>query len=131
MRTSAKFLTAVAVAGLVAVTGSAFTAGGLGANPAAQFVGGKVTQSVVGTTVTGVVYDTDEAANTISSVTLTFGNELVDGKTPTLVFGGTGTQPYACAAVASGVGANTSVCTPTTLGSPAANTVDSTTITVA
>lgn len=129
MRTSSKFLSAVAVAGLVAATGSAFTAGGLGSNPADQFVGGNVAQNVVGTTVTSVVYDTDEAANTISSVTLTFGNELVDGKTPTLVFGGTGTQPYTCAAVTVAVGANTSLCSPT--GAAAANTVDSTTITVA
>jgi hypothetical protein len=128
MRTSSKFLSAVAVAGLVAATGSAFTAGGLGANPAAQFVGGSVAQNVVGTTVTSVVYANNEAANTISSVTLSFGNELVDGKTPTLVFGGTGAQPYTCAAVTVAVGTNTSVCSPNLTA--AANTVDSTTITV-
>ncbi len=129
MRNSSKFLSAVAVAGLVAATGSAFTAGGMGANPAAQFVGGSVAQNVVGTTVTSVVYDTDEAANTITNVTLTFGNELVDGKTPTLVFGGTGAQAYTCTAVTVAVGANTSVCSPNLTA--AANTVDSTTITVA
>jgi hypothetical protein len=124
-----KFFAALAVAGVVAAGGSAFTGGGIGSNPADQFVGGNVAQNVVGTTVTGVAYDTDEAANTITSVTLTFGNELVDGKTPTLDFTGTGDQPYTCAAVAVGVGLNTSVCTPT--GTAAANTVSSTTITVA
>jgi hypothetical protein len=128
MRTSSKLFGALAVAGTVAATGSAFTAGGLGASPADEFVGGSVAQNIVGTTVTGVAYDTDEAANTISSVTLTFGNDLVDGKTPTLVFGGTGAQPYTCAEVTVAVGANTSLCSPDDVA--AANTVGSSTITV-
>jgi hypothetical protein len=90
-----------------------------------------VTQQVEGTTVTGVAYDTDEATNTITSVTLTFGNELVDGKTPTLVFSGTGAKGYTCAMVATGLGNNTSQCLPTVPAEPAANTVDGTKITVA
>ena len=129
MRNSTTLFSSIAVAGVDAATGSAFTGGGLGSNPADQFVGGSVAQTVVGSTVTGVAYDTNEAANTITSVTLTFGNELVDGKTPTLVFGGTGATAYACAAVTVAEGSNTSVCTPA--GAAAANTVSSTTITVA
>jgi hypothetical protein len=129
MRTSSKLLSALAVAGVVAATGSAFTAGGLGATPPDQFVGGSVAQTVVGTTVTSVDYNTDETTNTITSVTLTFGNERVDGKTPTLAFGGDGTQPYTCSEVTAAVGVNTSICLPD--GAAAANTVDSTTITVA
>jgi hypothetical protein len=124
-----KFFAALAVAGVVAAGGSAFTAGGLGSNPADQFVGGNVAQNVVGTTVTGVAYDTDEATNTITSVTLTFGNALVDTKVPTLDFEGPGDQPYTCAAVVATD--HTSVCTPTAGGPAALNTVNKTTITVA
>jgi hypothetical protein len=132
MRTkNKKLLGAAAVAGVVAMTGSAFTAGGLGGNPAAAFVGGSVVQSVEGSSVTSVVYDTDEAANRITSVTLTFGNELVDGKTPTIAFTGGNGKAYTCTQVALVAGSNTSVCSPSVVGETESNTVATTKITVA
>jgi hypothetical protein len=127
-----KFFAALAVAGVVAAGGSAFTAGGLqNLAGADQFVGGSVTQTVSGTTVTGVAYETDAANNNIKSVTLTFGNDAADGTQPTLVFSGPGAENYTCAIVAEVVDAKgTSVCGPAVTGVFAKNTVIDTKITV-
>ena len=68
----------VAAAGIVAAagtTGAAFTATGLADSaPAAQFIGGTVTQNVTGATLTDISYNYSDspADTTISSVTLTF-----------------------------------------------------------
>ncbi len=132
MRKNIKLLGAIAVAALAGTTSSAFTRGGLGSNPADQFVGGSVSQNIVGSTVTGVAYDTDEATNNINSITLTFGNENADGKTPTVdLVGGSTDAAYTCAAVTVGAGSNTSVCSPAVAGTLASNNATSTTITVA
>lgn len=101
MRTnSKKILGAVAVAGLVATGGSAFTAGGLSGAPSTMFVGGSVDQTITGAVISSVVYDVDEAANKITSVTLTFTGATTDGKTPTITFTGAAVNgTYTCAAV--------------------------------
>jgi hypothetical protein len=117
-----KFFAALAVAGVVAAGGSAFTGGGLGPDPAAQFVGGSVTQTVTGTSVADIAYAV-ASDNTISKVTLTFGDDAVNGKKPALVFDAT--TAYDCAVVVS----RKSDCTPNPTA--ALNTVSSTKITVA
>jgi hypothetical protein len=68
MRKNFKLLGAVAVAGLVATTGSAFTASsGL---PAASVTKGYGSQTITGVTATSVTYNTNTAGDTISSVGL-------------------------------------------------------------
>jgi len=99
MRTTTKVIGAVAIGAVVAASGAAFTAGGITA-PASSFVGGSVTQTLTGATLASVVYDTDEAANKITSVTLTFSDESADAKTPSIAFGGAAVNgTYTCAAV--------------------------------
>jgi hypothetical protein len=108
MRTSTRLLTALAVGGVVAASGAAFTAGGVTA-PASSFVGGSVSQTITGATLSSVVYDTDEALNKITSVTLTFGDAAADARTPTIAFGGAAVNgTYTCAAVEAA--AHTSLC---------------------
>lgn len=109
MRKSTKLIGAVGVAALTVAASSAFTAGGLTA-PASSFVGGSVSQSITGATLSNIAYDTNEATNKISSVTLTFSTTAVDTKTPTLAFSGAVVNGiYTCAAVeATG---HTSLCT--------------------
>lgn len=123
-----KILGALAVAGVVAASGSAFTGGGLGTAPTAGFVGGSVSHSVIGSTVTGVAYDTDEAANLINSVTLTFGDTNVAGKTPTIAFTGGNSAVYNCAPVAAS--GTTSLCSPAVTDTKQPNSVTGTTVTV-
>ena len=74
MRTSAKIVTALSVTGLALAAGSAFTGTGL-ANTAgpSQFVGGTVSQSVTGATLTNLKYGfTDGTQTAVNKVTLTF-----------------------------------------------------------
>lgn len=100
MRKNIKLLGAVAVAGLVAATGSAFTATGLATTAGAtQFVGGTVSQSVTGATLSSLVYGfTDTTKTAVNSVTLTFG-DATGGKTPTIsLTGGTATT-FTCGAI--------------------------------
>lgn len=93
-------LGAVAVAGLTAAAGSAFTGTGLSttAGPT-QFVGGTVSQSVTGATLSSIVYGyTDGTKTAVSSVTLTFG-DATGGKTPSVVLTGGTATTFTCAAI--------------------------------
>jgi hypothetical protein len=82
MSVAVKFLGAVAVAGIVAAGGSAFTASGLTStvDSATQMVGGTVNQNVYGATLSGIEYGvTAEGSGRINQVTLSFsgtGTEL-------------------------------------------------------
>lgn len=127
MRNSTKLFGVVAVAGIVAATSGAFTAGGVTA-PSSAFVGGSVAQSITGAALSSVVYDTDEALNKITSVTLTFSDVSADGKTPTIAFSGAVVNgTYTCAAVEA-VG-HTSLCS--AAPTKADNNASALTITVA
>jgi hypothetical protein len=91
MRTSHKLLGAALVVGVLAATGSAFTGTGVTNNAgASQFVGGTISQSVTGATLSSLVYTFGNApANTaVHSVALTFADGNADGITPTIVFTG-------------------------------------------
>ena len=71
MRNSIKFLGALAVAGLVAAGGSAFTGAGLNSSvPADQFIGGSVTQTVSGATLESTKYVL--TANNVTGINLVF-----------------------------------------------------------
>jgi hypothetical protein len=115
MRKSTKFLGAVAVAGLIAAGGSAFTGTGVtnGAG-ATQFVGGTVSQSVTGATLSSVTYSfADAPANTaVHSVALVFADENTLAKTPTVTFTGGNAVAFTCDVIA----ATTRLSTCTTAG---------------
>jgi hypothetical protein len=101
MRKLTKIITAAAFAGLAVTAGSALTGTGVTNNASAsQFIGGTVSQSVTGATLTNIAYQYVDGSNTaVNSITLTFGSGL-DTKVPTAVLsGGTGTT-FTCAAVA-------------------------------
>lgn len=111
---------AVALAGAVAafgVAGSAFTGTGV-TNTAgsSQYVGGTVSQSVTGGTLSSVAYAFTDSTNTaVDQVTLTFANTNTAGKTPTITLTGGTAVAFTCAAIAATTGTS-SVCTPTTAG---------------
>jgi len=64
MRKSTKFFGALAVAGLLAAGGSAFTGTGVTNNAGAtKFIGGTVTQSVSGATLSTIGYTFSDATN--------------------------------------------------------------------
>jgi hypothetical protein len=107
MNTKHKLFGALAVAGVVAASGSAFTGTGLGNTaPATQFVGGTVSQTVTGATLTGITYSfADGPANTlVSSIALAF-STTADGRTVAVTPAG-GTGAFTCTDVAS----NASTC---------------------
>jgi hypothetical protein len=98
MRISSKITVGVALAGLAAAGGAAFTGTGLANNaPATQFIGGTVSQSVTGATLSGITYGfaDDQAKTQVNSITLAFtGTE--NGRTVTVTpAGGTG-GTFAC-----------------------------------
>jgi hypothetical protein len=112
MRKSTKLIGAVAVAGLVAAGGSAFTGSGLTNNAgSAQYVGGTVSQSVTGATLSTVAYSFGDApANTaVHSVALVFADATTDGKTPTVAFTGGNAVAFTCDVIA--VETHLSTCT--------------------
>jgi len=78
MKTIVKALGALAIAGTVAVGGSAFTGTGLANSAGAtQFIGGTIDQTVTGATLNGVVYGySDDTHTAVSSVALTFAAPL-------------------------------------------------------
>lgn len=80
MRTNTKkLLGAVAVAGLVATTGTAFTAGGLARESSfdgSDFLGGEVTQTVTGATLSDVAYVADASGTSVTAINLTFVSAL-------------------------------------------------------
>jgi hypothetical protein len=76
---SIKLLGAVAVAGLVAAGGTAFTATGLTSSaPAAAVIGGTIPQTVNGADLSSVAYMDGAVASTglVDTVVLTFGSAL-------------------------------------------------------
>jgi len=111
MRTSAKIFTALSVAGLAVAAGSAFTGTGVatsGQAASAQFVGGTVSQSVTGATLTTIAYSYyDTNANTlVNSIALTFSGTADGHPVAAAPTGGSG-GTFTCTAVAS----NASTCT--------------------
>ena len=111
MRKSAKIITALSVAGLAVAAGSAFTGTGVataGQAASAQFVGGTVSQSVTGATLTDISYSfADADANTkVSSIALTF-TGTADGHAVAAVPTGGSGGTFSCTAVLS----NASTCT--------------------
>jgi hypothetical protein len=112
MRKTPMIIAGFAVAGLAAVGGSAFTGTGVTSNAGStQYVGGTVSQSVTGATLTSVAYGFGDAPiNTaVHSVALTFADAASDGKTPTVVFTGGNAVAFTCDVVA--VGTHLSTCT--------------------
>jgi hypothetical protein len=105
-------IAAVALAGAAAVTGSAFTAGGLSDTSDDSFIGGTVDQTITGAVLTNVDYDIG-VDNDIDSVTVTVtGN--VEGRVLEIEFytsvpAPTG-DPYTCTTISV---AGISTCTPT------------------
>ena len=84
MNTKHKLFGALAVAGIVAASGSAFTGAGLTNNAAAsQFVGGSVSQSVTGATLDSIHYVTDTSGTSVTAVNLVFADGSADSKTVT------------------------------------------------
>jgi hypothetical protein len=115
MNTKHKLFGAVAVAGVIAASGSAFTGTGVATSGQAaspQFVGGTVTQSVTGATLTGITYSfADTASKTlVNSIALAFSG-TADGRTVAVAPAGGSGGTFSCSAVAS----NASTCdfTPT------------------
>jgi hypothetical protein len=92
-----KLLGAVAVAGVIAAGGSAFTGTGVTSTAAAsQFVGGTVQQAVTGATLNDVSYGFSDATNTaINAVTLTFAADAL-GKTVGIALTGNGASTSSC-----------------------------------
>ena len=102
MRTITKIAIGTAVAGLVAATGSAFTGSGLTNNAgSSQYVGGTISQTISGATLTSIDYSFGDApANTaVNSVALTFADSNADGKTPTVAFTGGNAVTFTCTAI--------------------------------
>jgi molybdopterin-binding protein len=103
---------AIALAGAAAVTGSAFTAGGLTDTSNDSFIGGTVDQTISGAVLTDVDYNIG-TANEIDSIAVTVtGN--VAGRVLEIEFydianAATG-DPYSCTTISGG---GTSTCTPT------------------
>ncbi|MBK5306252.1 MAG: hypothetical protein JJD92_06140 [Frankiaceae bacterium] len=107
-----KLLGAVVLVGVVAATGSAFTATGVTNNAgASQFIGGTISQSVKGATLSSVAYSFGDApANTaVHSVALTFADANSDGITPSVVFTGGNAVAFTCDVIA--VTTHLSTCT--------------------
>ena len=98
-----------------AFAGSAFTGTGVttsGTAASAQFVGGTVSQSVTGATLSSIVYTYADTTNTaVNQATLTFADSATDGKTPTVAFSAGTPVGFSCTAIEST--GHTSTCTPT------------------
>lgn len=103
MRTAVKIAGGLAAAALAAMGTSALTGSGLstsGSAAAPQFIGGSVTQSVTGATMTSVAYGFADTTNTaIHSAVLTFANADADTKAVTLVFTGGNAAAFTCTAI--------------------------------
>lgn len=128
MRKSAKIITALSVTGLAVAAGSAFTGTGLSTTAgASQFVGGQVTQTVTGATLSGLEYGfVDSTTKTaVNKVTLTFA-EGADSKTVTVVLDGGTTAAFDCTVVDPAT--NVSTCTTAVVGGQSG--VTSATVTV-
>jgi hypothetical protein len=108
MRKSAKIISAVAVAGLAFAASAAFTGAGLANNAGgSQFVGGQVSQTVTGATLSTVTYNfTDPAKTTLTSVTLGFAD--AEGEQVSLVLASAEGTAFTCTVITSGVSTCTS-----------------------
>lgn len=115
MTKNIKLLGAIAVAGVVAATGSAFTGTGLsttGSAGSAQYVGGTVDQSVTGGTLSSVAYGFVDTTNTaVNEVTLTFADTNTAGKTPSITLAGGTPISFLCEQIVETTG-TTSICSP-------------------
>jgi hypothetical protein len=129
MRKSAKIITALSVAGLSMAAGSAFTGAGLtSAAGSTQFIGGTVSQSVAGATLTDLEYGfvADGTQTAVNQVTLTFA-EGADNKAVVLSLAGSGTAAdFTCSAIDAAT--NVSVCA--TAEGTSQSDVDSASVTV-
>jgi hypothetical protein len=107
MRKSQKIALALGLGAAALAGGTAFTGTGLATTaPTTQFLGGTVSQSVTGATLSGVDYQFTTPANTeVNSIALTFAN-TADGHTVTVAPTG-GTGSFTCSAVSN----NASNCT--------------------
>jgi hypothetical protein len=108
----------VGATGLAGLAGSAFTGTGVtttGSAASPQFVGGTVSQSVSGATLSNIAYGFTDTTNTaVNQVTLTFADASADAKIPTIAFTATAAVPFTCSAIEST--GHTSTCAPTTGG---------------
>ncbi|GAA1814499.1 hypothetical protein HC028_26355 [Planosporangium flavigriseum] len=99
MRKSFKVAGGLAVAGIIAASGSAFTATGLatsGTAAAPQFVGGSISQTVDGADLSEIAYGfTDDTKTAVDSITLTFA-AVPDGKTVTAEATGGNNGTFTC-----------------------------------
>jgi hypothetical protein len=112
MRKPAVAVGVLAVAGLIALNASAFTGTSLKSNAgSSQFVGGTVSQSLTGATLSSIVYSFGDApANTmVHSVALTFADVNSDGRTPTVELTGSAAVVFNCTEIA--VTTHLSTCT--------------------
>jgi RimJ/RimL family protein N-acetyltransferase len=111
MRTS-KIIAAVAVAAFAAAGGSALTGSGVTDNAgASSYVGGTVNQAVTGAVLSTIGYTYSDTTNTaVTVITLTFGDAVTNGKTPTLLVSATAADVFTCTAIT----ATVSVCTAAT-----------------
>lgn len=100
MRKSVKILTAVAVAGLAFAASAAYTGTGVTNNAgASQFVGGSVTQTVTGATLSDLAYGfTDASKTAVNKVTLTFA-DAANGTAPTLTLAGGTQAQFTCTVI--------------------------------
>jgi hypothetical protein len=108
MRNSQKIMLALGLGAAALAGGTAFTGTGLANSaPETQFLGGTVSQTVSGATLSGVSYAfADAPANTaVQTINLTFSN-TADGRTVSVAPSG-GTGDFTCSAVSS----NASTCT--------------------
>jgi hypothetical protein len=81
MKLATKILGSVAISGILASGGGAFTAAGLtttGSAGSGAFVGGSVSQTVHGATLKSVVYRTVGSTNVVDQITLTFTGSLAE-----------------------------------------------------
>jgi hypothetical protein len=97
MRKSLKIAGAFGIAALAFAGSAAFTGTGV-ANTAgsSQFIGGTVSQTVTGATLTNILYGFTDTTNTaINQVTLTFA-DATGGKTPTISLTGGTPAGFSC-----------------------------------
>lgn len=107
-------LAVVGASGFAGLASSAFTGTGVtNSAGATQFVGGTISQSVTGATLSDIAYAfTDDTNTAINQVILTFADANTDGMTPTITFTSSGSPvAFTCTAIESS--GHTSTCTPT------------------
>jgi hypothetical protein len=102
MRKSTQLLAAVAVAGMAVAGSTAFTGTGLASNAGeSQFIGGTVSQSVSGATLSNVVYGfTDGSATAVDTIDLQFADGAdTHSVTVATTSGNSGQGTFTCTAI--------------------------------